>query len=81
MLALLSITQNYGEFSKIKSATNTSSFSNTFFMPKENEVSDKDYPDETQKGSKIYIDSNRAGKIKAMGFGSKSKKISSRKMF
>jgi hypothetical protein len=81
MLALLAITQNYGEFSKIKSATNTSTFSNTFFLPKEQKVIEQDYQDENQSSSKIYINKNRAGKLKPIGFGSKSKKISNRKMF
>ena len=35
LLALLAITQNYGEFSKVKYATNTESVSSTFFMPNE----------------------------------------------
>jgi len=78
MLALLAITQNYGEFSKIKSATNTASFSNTFFMPKENgKVSSENEAEE----SKVYINSNRAGKLTAKGFGKKTKKVSNRKMF
>jgi replicative DNA helicase len=34
MLALLAITQNYGEFHKMSFASKAESFSNTFFMPK-----------------------------------------------
>jgi len=78
MLALLAITQNYGEFSKIKSATNAASFSNTFFMPKDNAKNGSE--NETEE-SKVYINSNRAGKLTAKGFGKKVKKVSNRKMF
>lgn len=42
MLALLAITQNYGEFSNSNYATNTESFSNDFYMPKVNTVTDED---------------------------------------
>ena len=41
MLALLAITQNYGEFSKGNYAMNTESFSNDFYMPKVNTVQDE----------------------------------------
>jgi hypothetical protein len=34
MLAILAITQNYGEFHKMSFASKAESFSNTFFMPK-----------------------------------------------
>jgi len=78
MLALLAITQNYGEFSKVKVATNTSTFSNTFFMPK-NEP-DSDYSDE-KKTSSSYIANNRAGKVSPAGFGRTSSRKISRKTF
>lgn len=42
MLALLAITQNYGEFSKANFATNTQTFSNTFFIPELNSQKEKD---------------------------------------
>ena len=78
MLALLAITQNYGEFSKLKTATNTASFSNTFFMPKENSVASES---EEEKGSSFYLSTNRAKKMTPKGFGQRKKNISSRKMF
>jgi len=78
MLALLAITQNYGEFSKIKTATNTSTFSNTFFMPKNDP--DPDYSDE-KKSAGVYIANNRAGKVSPSGFGRKSSRKISRKTF
>ena len=43
MLALLAITQNYGEFSKTSVAANTETFSNEFFMPKEEKEESKVY--------------------------------------
>ena len=36
MLSLLAITQNYGEFASANYASNTESFSNHFFLPKQN---------------------------------------------
>lgn len=42
MLALLAITQNYGEFSKGNYAMNTESFSNDFYMPKVRTVEDEE---------------------------------------
>lgn len=77
MLALLAITQNYGEFSKIKAATNTTSFSNTFFIPKSNPNIDED----DKESSSLYISNNRAGKVSSSGFGRKSGNKISRKMF
>jgi replicative DNA helicase len=60
MLALLSITQNYGEFSKAKYASNVESFSNSFFMPPEQMVNQKDDVKETPgRADKIKI--SRAG--------------------
>ena len=44
MLALLAITQNYGEFASSSYATNTESFSNQFFIPKTNEDESKNSP-------------------------------------
>jgi len=77
MLALLAITQNYGEFSKANYATNTESFSNTFFIPKKKAVED-----EEEKDSKILV-SNRTSAMKPNGF-SRTKKTQSkisRRMF
>ena len=42
ILALLSITQNYGDLHKAKYTNNTSSFSNTFFMPGSGDRDDDD---------------------------------------
>jgi replicative DNA helicase len=50
MLALLAVTQNYGEFHKVNFASKAETFSNTFFMPKmlseeESETIDKNSAD------------------------------------
>jgi hypothetical protein len=42
ILALLSITQNYGDLHKARYTTTTSSFSNTFFMPGSGDREDED---------------------------------------
>jgi replicative DNA helicase len=42
MLALLAITQNYGEFSQAHYATNTESFSNHFFVPDTKKIDKED---------------------------------------
>lgn len=72
ILALLSITQNYGEFSKSIMAKNPESFSNDFFVPK---VEDKD------DDKKVYI----SGRASAMSTRRSSVKRSTnninRKMF
>jgi replicative DNA helicase len=44
MLALLAITQNYGEFSKGNYAMNTESFSNDFYMPKVKTADEEEKP-------------------------------------
>jgi replicative DNA helicase len=61
MLALLAITQNYGELSKVSYATNTESFSNSFFMPNKKTVT------EDESESKMVI-TGRASAIKPSGF-------------
>jgi len=73
MLALLSITQNYGELSKANYATNTDTFSNNFYLPKKNTVNDEE--------PKILI-TGRAASLKPNSFSRKktSTRIS-RKMF
>lgn len=73
MLALLAITQNYGELSKVNYATNTETFSNNFYMPKKNTISDEETP--------ILI-TGRASSLKPGSFSRKktSTRIS-RKMF
>jgi len=73
MLALLAITQNYGEFAKISSVTKVETFSNDFFVPK----NDKD----EQESSKVYL----SGRVAAMSNRRSSKKSGtnsiSRRMF
>ena len=75
MLALLAITQNYGEFSQGNYATRTESFSNEFFMPKQNSS------DSEEEKSKFVI-TGRANALNSTGSfkrSTSSKKI--RKMF
>ena len=75
MLALLAITQNYGEFSQGNYATRTESFSNEFFMPKQNSS------DSEEEKSKFVI-TGRANALNPTGSfkrSTSSKKI--RKMF
>ena len=75
MLALLAITQNYGEFSQGNYATRTESFSNEFFMPKQNGS------DSEEEKSKFVI-TGRANALNPTGSfkrSTSSKKI--RKMF
>jgi len=76
MLALLAITQNYGEFSKGNYAMNTESFSNDFYMPKVNTVKDEE---EKPKYAIVGRNSN----LTATKFKKKSSVISKpqRKMF
>ena len=76
MLALLAITQNYGEFSGGNYATNTESFSNDFYMPKVNTVADED------KEPK-YALTGRASKLAPAKFSKKGSQngTAKRKMF
>jgi replicative DNA helicase len=76
MLALLAITQNYGEFSKGNYAMNTETFSNDFYMPKVNTVQDDE---EKPK----YAIVGRNDGLAATKFKKKSSVISNgkRKMF
>jgi len=78
MLALLAITENYGEFGRSQVATNVESFSNTFFMPKTQGKKNEDY---SGNESGIILNVNRTGQLKPK-FGKKggSKKVA-RKMF
>jgi hypothetical protein len=78
MLALLAITENYGEFGGGEVATNVESFSNTFFMPKNQGKKDDD---NTNKESGIILKVNRTAELKPR-FSKKgiTKKIA-RKMF
>jgi hypothetical protein len=76
MLALLAITQNYGEFSKGNYAMNTETFSNDFYMPKVNTVQD-----EEEKPKYAIVGRNDG--LAATKFRKKSSVISNgkRKMF
>lgn len=78
MLALLAITENYGEFGKGQTATNVESFSNTFFMPKNQGKKDDDY---TSKESGIILNVNRTGSLKPKYSKKSSSKRTIRKMF
>ena len=59
MLALLAVSQNYGEFSKTKYADNVESFSNTFFMPPEQRVTNSEETETSGRADKLKI--HRAG--------------------
>jgi replicative DNA helicase len=76
MLALLAITQNYGEFSKGNYAMNTETFSNDFYMPKVNTVQDNE-----EKPKYAIVGRNNG--LAATKFNKKSSVISNgkRKMF
>lgn len=80
MLSLLAITQNYGEFSKMKSATNTHTFSNTFFMPKQQNQEDSDEEKESAYG-KHFLETNRTSGLRGGRSARKGSRISTRKMF
>ena len=81
MLALLSITENYSELHKAKFASNTETFSNTFFMP--NTASkDPDYPAESSSGFVAGRANAVAGKNSiAKGYRSRGKSGLKRKVF
>jgi replicative DNA helicase len=79
MLALLAITQNYGDFSKLKVARNTESFSNTFFMPKTSSASDDG--DKEAPASGIMVTTKRNSNLMpGIRKGRPAKRVS-RKMF
>lgn len=76
MLALLAITQNYGEFAKTNYATNTESFSNHFFVSQD---TGKDSNDDEK--DKVLI-SNRSQSLNtSKGFRKSSSGKRIRKMF
>ena len=80
MLALLAITQNYGEFHKMNFAQNTQSFSNTFFMPK---MGLEDIEDVDKNSADVSPVKNRTSEINTnpgMRTKKSAKKIA-RKMF
>jgi hypothetical protein len=66
MLALLAITQNYGDLMKASYTTKTQSFSNTFFMPKQSN-------DEDEKTESKIVKTGRADIFKAAKFSRKKR--------
>ena len=66
MLALLAITQNYGDLMKTNYTTKTQTFSNTFFMPEKSK--DKD-----EKTESKYTTTGRADIFKAAKFSRKNR--------
>ena len=81
ILALLSITENYSDLHKAKFASNTETFSNTFFMPKsasnedgESENNSRFVSDRNSSLTKSKIGYNR-------GFSRKSGSSIKRKIF
>jgi replicative DNA helicase len=81
MLALLSITENYSELHKAKFASNTETFSNTFFMPSTSSK-DPDYPTESSSGFVAGRANAVAGKSSiAKGYRSRGKSGLKRKVF
>ena len=81
ILALLSITENYSDLHKAKFASNTETFSNTFFMPKSGSSEDG----ESENNSRFVSDRNSSlTKSKVgynRGFSRKSGSSIKRKIF
>ncbi len=73
MLALLAITQNYGEFANVNYVTKTESFSNHFFVPKN--------PDEDSENKPILITGRAQAINPSNGFRKSASKKRTRKMF
>lgn len=53
MLALLAITQNYGDLNTLSVASNTETFSNKFYMPLANQLTEDDEPKDSPKHSLV----------------------------
>jgi replicative DNA helicase len=70
MLALLAITQNYGELSRVNYATNTETFSNNFYIPGKKQLKNKD---DDEKENKTFI----TGRASAVGSSFSPKRSSS----
>jgi replicative DNA helicase len=70
MLALLAITQNYGELSRANYATNTETFSNNFYITGKKQLKNKD---DDEKENKTFI----TGRASAIGSGFSAKRSSS----
>jgi replicative DNA helicase len=79
MLALLSITQNYGELNRVSYTTDTRSFSNNFFMPKSASTKDAD-PKDMQEQK--HMKTGRAANLSATKFTKKRSTVKiARKIF
>jgi hypothetical protein len=77
MLALLAITQNYGEFSKVSYAKHTQTFSNEFFL-----TSTPAKIDEDKEPKNSIVVANRVSALSAnVGRGAKRKNKIPRRMF
>jgi len=62
ILGLLAVSQNYGEFSKIKIATNIESVSNKFFMPEEQKITTNNEKGKTiSRADKINVNNVKFG--------------------
>jgi len=70
MLALLAITQNYGELSRANYATNTETFSNNFYITGKKQLKNKD---DDEKDNKTFI----TGRASAIGSGFSPRRSSS----
>jgi replicative DNA helicase len=70
MLALLAITQNYGELSRANYATNTETFSNNFYITGKKQLKNKD---DDEKENKTFI----TGRASAIGSGFSPRRSSS----
>jgi replicative DNA helicase len=70
MLALLAITQNYGELSRVNYATNTETFSNNFYITGKKQLKNKD---DDEKDNKTFI----TGRASAIGSGFSPRRSSS----
>lgn len=81
VLALLSITENYSDLHKARFASNTETFSNTFFMPKQGQSEDS----ETENSSR-FVSGRNSNLVKNKvsynrGFSRKSGSSIKRKIF
>jgi len=80
LLALLAVNENYGEFSKLKSATRVESISNSFFIPNQQFVTPDKQNDSKQSTSVGRADKLIYDKMK-VGFRKKTTKKIRRNMF
>jgi len=76
MLALLAITQNYGEFAKTNYATNTESFSNHFFASQQSSADSDD-----QEKDKVLVSNRSQALNPSKGFRKSNSYKRVRRMF